>query len=148
MTAAPAFMTFSAPAAAHSIRPATRTLIETVQSWGVPAASAGMFEVAIGEVMVNAIKHGGERPDAEIRCELELAADALRVRVFDIGAGFDPAKVPAPSPDRTHPDRMAESGYGLAIVQAVFTSITPIWRGPVFGVELTLDLGSSSHTIS
>jgi anti-sigma regulatory factor (Ser/Thr protein kinase) len=140
VTASPAFAAFSAPAAVTSIRPATQNLIQTVQKWGVPGASACLFEVAIEEVIVNAVKHGGERADGEIRCELELGTDALRVRVFDVGSGFDPAKVPPPSPDRTRPDRLAETGYGLAIVQSVFTRVRPIWRDSVFGVELILDL--------
>ena len=142
MTTTPISAAFSFPAALDSIRPATETLLETARGWGVGPAFGGLFEIALAEVIVNAVKHGGQRPDGEIRCEIELAAGALVVRVFDAGAGFDPAAVLAPSPAREEPASLAESGYGLAIVRSQFTRVEPVWRGTVFGLELARDLDS------
>lgn len=139
MTVSSSFTAFSVPAALESIRPATKVLLATAKTWGVGAASGGLFEVAVAEVMINAVKHGS-REGGEFRCELELSNGSFLVRVFDSGLGFDPADPDLPSPRRDRPEHLAETGYGLAIVYAVFTDVRPVWRDGLFGVELTLAL--------
>jgi len=115
-------------------------MLDAARGWGVAAASGAIFEIAIAEVLVNAVRHGGVGAPGAIQCELELTDDALWIRVFDSGAGFDPAGVASPAIDPSSPERLAETGYGLAIVHAVFSRVAALRRDGLFGVELTLRL--------
>jgi anti-sigma regulatory factor (Ser/Thr protein kinase) len=138
----------SVPATIESIRPATRFLLDTARVQHVTAASDALFEVALGEVLTNAVKHGGCPLGGTILCEVEVTDRAFVVRVFDCGSGFDMSAVALPAPDRDAPELLAESGYGLAIVRAVFSSVQSLWRNGRFGVELSLPLAAVEPSAS
>lgn len=55
------------------------------------------------EVVSNAVRHGGLRPDQRIVFFARLNDDFARVEVADPGIGFDP-------------DRVASEGYGLKLL--------------------------------
>lgn len=76
--------------------------------------TADMFAVCLGmrEGMTNAVNHGHRR-DAEkiVRYTLEVSANRLEVIIEDEGDGFDWRTV-----QRTDPDKAAEHGRGLSII--------------------------------
>ena len=103
--------TLTLPNRIESVRPAASFLVQTARALEVGAARAPLFDVAVTEVLTNAVKHGGRR-GGEIRCEIELSASQLTLRVFDDGPGFS---VPAQRPAEASPDSaeaLRESGYG------------------------------------
>ena len=133
------FATLSLPATIESIRPAATFLIETARRFRVPAAEDSLFEVALVEILTNAVTHGatGLSPGVML-CEIELTDTVLVVRVFDTGAGFDPSTIKPARPDSGGSEELSERGYGLTIVHAVFSSVQPIWRDGRFGIEVSL----------
>ena len=135
------FSTLSVPAAIDYIRPTATFLVEAARKLRLDAASKSLFEVAVVEVLTNAVVHGSSgRPDEVVRCELEVTDAAFIVRVFDPGSGFDLAKISPPDPDRSRVEAMPETGYGLMVVRSMFPGVQTIWQGGCFGVELTLPL--------
>lgn len=68
-----------------------------------------LTELAVTEVVVNAVKHGGA---TWCRVEVSKAADSLTVLVGDDGKPFDVTSAAA-SP----PGELRESGYGVGIIQ-------------------------------
>ena len=62
--------------------------------------------LCVSELVTNAIIHADAEPNQELRLDVQLDADTLRVTVTDPGNGFDP-------PQPTAGD---ESGWGLYIV--------------------------------
>lgn len=68
-------------------------------------------QLLISEVVANAVRHG-ERSGAPIEITVLATAEVMRVEVGNHGAGFDPAELPGPSPERS-------GGWGLPIVAAL-----------------------------
>ncbi len=73
------------------------------------------LRTALAEALTNAIVYGnGEDAAKVVRVQVELGRDAVRIRVSDDGAGFDPA---AP-PDPTRPENLRrEDGRGLFVMR-------------------------------
>jgi len=62
--------------------------------------------LCVSELVTNAIIHAEAEPNQELRLDVQLDADTLRVTVTDPGNGFDPPQ----------PSAGDESGWGLYIV--------------------------------
>jgi anti-sigma regulatory factor (Ser/Thr protein kinase) len=62
--------------------------------------------LCVSELVTNAVIHAGVSEESELRLDVEIDGETLRVSVTDPGRGFDP---PEPSSDD-------ESGWGLYIV--------------------------------
>lgn len=139
------FTSLTVPREAGSARKASAFLLETARHRQIANVADPLFEVAITEAITNAIKHGGgDRPDATIRCELEIVDDTLIVRVVDSGPGcaVPPA---AASPSESGPaESLSESGYGFSIIQAVFPVVEGRIREDGFCLELKLKLKPAS----
>jgi anti-sigma regulatory factor (Ser/Thr protein kinase) len=70
-------------------------------------------QLALSEVITNAVRHGGANGAGEITLHLERTDDLLSVRVVQPGP-------PPPRPSiASMPDPWATSGYGLGIVDAI-----------------------------
>jgi anti-sigma regulatory factor (Ser/Thr protein kinase) len=136
----PYFASLTVPSRVESIRPAAAFLVQAAKTLKVPAASNALFEVAIVEVLANALKHGNKgRLDASIVCEIEVSERGMMVRVFDAGAGFTlPLAGTRPEPTLDDLDLLPEAGYGLPVIQSVFPAVKTVTRGGKFGVELPL----------
>jgi anti-sigma regulatory factor (Ser/Thr protein kinase) len=136
----PYFASLTVPSCIESIRPAAAFLVQAARTLAVPAASNALFEVAIVEVLTNALKHGNKgRRDASIVCEIEVSAGRMIVRVFDAGAGFTlPPRAERPESGLDDVDLLPETGYGLPVIQSVFPAVQTVTRGGRFGVELPL----------
>jgi anti-sigma regulatory factor (Ser/Thr protein kinase) len=127
------------PNRAEFVRPATAFLVQAARALDVPAAEEPVFEVAISEAVTNAVKHGsGAGPDSTITCELELENRRLTVRIFDDGEGFPLPKGDMPDVSRERIDALPASGYGLPIMQSVFSRISVVEVAGRFGLELAL----------
>jgi anti-sigma regulatory factor (Ser/Thr protein kinase) len=68
-------------------------------------------QLLVSELVANAVCHGGQ-PGAAVNVTVRASAQTMRVEVTDRGAGFDPARLPAPSLERG-------GGWGLPIVAAL-----------------------------
>jgi anti-sigma regulatory factor (Ser/Thr protein kinase) len=127
------------PNRAEFVRPATAFLVQAARALDVPAAEEPVFEVALSEAITNAVKHGRrEGPDSTITCELELENRRLTVRIFDDGEGFRLPTAALPDVSRKRIDALPASGYGLAIMQTVFSKISVVEVAGRFGLELAL----------
>ena len=131
--------TLTVPNRVEFVRPATQFLVQAARALDVPAAAEPVFEVAISEAITNAVRHGGsDQAESTITCQLELEDRQLTVRIFDDGEGFRLREVALPDISRERIDALPASGYGLPIIQAVFSRIRVVEIGGRFGVELAL----------
>jgi anti-sigma regulatory factor (Ser/Thr protein kinase) len=133
--------TLIVPNRIESVRPAAAFLVQTAKALNIDAANAPLFDVAVTEVLTNAVKHGhGGEQRGEIRCELAHSAAELVLRIFDAGPGFalPPPRIPPINPEQL--EALRESGYGLPIIQSVFTLVRSLRVNDRFGLELTLRL--------
>lgn len=69
-------------------------------------------ELLTSELVSNALRHAQLGDEAEIRVEIEIEADSVRVSVVDAGAGFDFGKMFWEPPE-------AGGGWGLSYVEAL-----------------------------
>jgi serine/threonine-protein kinase RsbW len=72
------------------------------------ASKLADMELMTSELVANAVQH--PPPDGEIRIELDLRSEDVRLSVIDAGAGFDLAAVERPR---------ELGGWGLFIVERV-----------------------------
>lgn len=130
--------TLTLPNRVESVRPATAFLVKAARELNVPAAAEPVFEVAVGEALANAVRHGGKR-HGTITCDIALEGRRLTLRIIDGGMGFElpKAELPDISPQRL--DEVPERGYGLPIIHSVFPIVRVIKVGERFGVELGLN---------
>ena len=63
--------------------------------------------LVLGELVANAVIHGGMGADSQVRIDVETRAGQLTLRVHDAGPGFVPAPPGEPAPS---------GGLGLVIV--------------------------------
>lgn len=134
------FASLTVPGRVESIRPAAAFIVQTARDMHVPAALDSLFELAIVEALNNAVKHGttAERPDAMIVCEMELAGRCLTVRILDRGPGFVVPRMPRPDWNTDDVRTVPENGYGVSIIQRVFSTVRTIARSGEFGLEMAL----------
>lgn len=134
------FTSLTLPSEVGSVRKASAFLLETARNLRIPKASDPMFEVAIVEALTNAVKHGGTSHEDVIRCELELVDRTLILRIVDAGPGFALPPGAAAFPEAGPTETLAESGYGLPIIQAVFPVVKGFVREDGFCLELSVSL--------
>ncbi len=129
--------TLTLPNRVESVRTATAFLVQAARAMHVPAATEPVFEVAVGEALANAVRHGrGDRPDETITCDIHAEDRRLTLRIIDGGAGFEVPARHLPEVSRQHIEDVPERGYGLPIIQTVFPSVRVIRVGGKLGVEL------------
>lgn len=87
-----------------------RGVVRTMAA-GVAPATLERAELALSELVTNAIRHGSKQSDTVVDVELVLADDGVRGVVRDSGPPFRLPTSP-PQPDRA-------GGFGLHIVQRV-----------------------------
>jgi len=73
----------------------------------VPAL--GVLQLAVSELVTNAIVHGIAQAEGEIELHVAVADDIVRVEVCDPGPGFSPAE----------PTASGETGWGLRLVDGL-----------------------------
>jgi anti-sigma regulatory factor (Ser/Thr protein kinase) len=100
-----------APASASRAR---RALVEHLRSSGVPTELVGEAELALSEMVGNAVKHARPRADGSLLAKCEVAEGAICLTVIDGGGSS------VPTMRRASPEE--GSGRGLAIVAALAES--------------------------
>ncbi len=86
---------------------------------GDRAALAYQLNSVLTEATSNVIKHAQDDPRHSVRISIQLQENALIIKVYDHGQGFDLEKVPLP--DFDHPK---ESGMGLYLIRTMMDSVT------------------------
>ena len=130
------------PARIDGVRTAASFFLDHARAQQVAAAANPLFEVAIVEALNNAVHHNVAAGDGNLRCEFEVSAARVIVRVFDerVTAPFLPVlPVTEPLPD-FGPENwqiVPDSGYGLHLIRAVFEA-RPVTRDGLHGIELEL----------
>ena len=76
------------------------------------------IELAIGEALSNALRHGCTGPDSRIAVDCEANEEGLTIRVTDPGGGFDPHAVPLPAPGI-----LQEGGMGLYFMRMTMDEV-------------------------
>lgn len=85
----------------------------------VPDPVRMQVSIAAGEIGANIIEHGGQARPVNIRMEIRVLADHVRVEFADDGL---PAEIDLTAVEM--PDEMAERGRGLALAQSVLEKLT------------------------
>lgn len=79
--------------------------------------------VAVEEVVINAIKHGQCNPaDGAIEIELTLAGEELRIDITDTGIPFNPLELPTPELGAEIARRKI-GGLGVHLVRSLMTRV-------------------------
>ncbi len=87
---------------------------------GDKEALAYQLNLVLTEATTNVIKHANDKnPKDTVRISIHLHDNALNIKVYDHGQGFDLETVP--EPDFDHPP---ESGMGLFLIKAIMDSVT------------------------
>ena len=128
------------PARPEFVRAASAFVMVTARHLGAGPSLPPLFEVAVGEALANAVKHGSHgRADASVTCEVDWEGGALRIRILDEGDGFSPEPIATPiDPSSLDIVDIPESGYGLPIIRTVFKGVHTCRNGGRFCLELTL----------
>jgi serine/threonine-protein kinase RsbW len=101
---------------------------------GFPEEELGNISLAAREAAVNAVMHGNlQDPAKKVDLSLELADNALIIRVADQGEGFDPDSLPDPlAPENI----LRGSGRGIFLIRTFMDELK--FRRLDSGTELTL----------
>ena len=121
MAEAMARNTFAGPATAETVEAVHDELDRLwVRVGHVPATDREAFTLAVVEAATNAVVHAVPATEAPIRLKVELTADPRRLeaRIYEIGAA--PSRVGLES---AMPPEQAESGRGLALIQALVSQV-------------------------
>lgn len=103
----PGYDLASAPAARRHVR-------DTARAWSLPQGAADELESITGELVANALEHGGGHT---ITVAWALAAETFTISVTDEGGRSAAVPIPAPPPLPRSPEE--ERGRGLLITDAL-----------------------------
>ncbi len=109
---------FSFPANLKYVSPAAGFISRLAREHGFhPRVWSENLPLALGEALANAVEHGC-RGDAsmEVRVEVRIEHDVLKVRIEDEGSGFDTASLPDPHSDE---GLLIGSGRGVMLMRAL-----------------------------
>jgi serine/threonine-protein kinase RsbW len=88
------------------------TGLERVRAF--PDGMLGDMKLALTEACTNSVQHAYDGSEGIVEILYELHADRLVVEVTDSGEGFEPGDAA-----RQDPEELAESGLGIAIIEAL-----------------------------
>ena len=98
------------------------------------------FRVGLTEALSNAMVYGnGHDPKKNVRVEVTLVGGALRARVTDEGAGFDPNAIPDPT---TADNLLKDGGRGLFLMRKLLDEVSYNEQGNSVTLVLRLDAES------
>ena len=93
------------------------------QSHALPDETAYQLNIALEELVLNAMKHGACDPaEGSIRLEIELDGDTLRIELSDTGVPFNPLDRPEPDLGGNIAERPI-GGLGIHLVRTLMESI-------------------------
>jgi serine/threonine-protein kinase RsbW len=112
------------PSAAAQLPALTQFLQEFWLAFGLPAAEAFAFELALEEVFMNVVMHGspaGQAPQVEV--SLALVDGGLTLTVEDDGPPFDPLSLPPPDLAASLDERQV-GGLGVHLVRQMMDAVS------------------------
>jgi len=115
---------------------------------GLPQEICNQLQVALEELVINAIKYGGCEP-REGAIQLSIRKDGTEVSIVlsDSGVGFNPLNVPSPDLTKSLVDRPV-GGLGIHLVRHLIPSIRYERRGGRNYLFLTKPVKPESGTVS
>lgn len=91
---------------------------------GLPDAVARKLSIAADELLNNIVSYGIEAPGAhDIRMEVEVRADTVRLELSDDGMPFDPLSLETPDTEEAS-ERRKIGGLGIHLVRRVMDEVT------------------------
>lgn len=109
---------------------------ERLAAAGVAGAMADDVVLAVEEAAMNVITHGFRGIDpGSLIVELDVAAEAVTVRLTDFGHAFEPCEPPAPDVQAIV-EGAPEQGFGLFLIHRVMDEVG--YRTDALGNHLTL----------
>jgi serine/threonine-protein kinase RsbW len=115
------------PSDAAGIPAVRERLTEYLRAHGFRPEDIWGVELALGEALLNAIRHGNQDdPARTVRIDYGIANEVFYVRVRDEGPGFDPAEVPDP----TQPENLQRAGgRGLLLMRHYMCQVHFLGKG-------------------
>jgi serine/threonine-protein kinase RsbW len=104
---------------------ANAAFAEFAEAHGLPAAVRRSMQVALDELLHNAIAHGG---GGEVTVEVELLTDRVSVTLTDDGRPFDPFAMAAPDTLLSTQARRI-GGLGIHLVREMMDEVSYQRRG-------------------
>lgn len=123
LKAQPRTVNFAYPADLDHLHRIISTISTAVASYGDDFAY--QMELAASEIVTNIIKHSYAATSGQVRGAIHLDLDRVTVDLYDDGASFDWAEVPAP--DMGEPQ---VGGYGLLIAEQTTDELTYVPGSP------------------
>jgi serine/threonine-protein kinase RsbW len=114
-----------------TVQVARHMVRQAMQRVGVEAGCVHDVEVALSEACTNVLLHAGPGDEYDIR--LDLDGERCRVRVVDVGNGFDPFQL-----QRRALEPEAERGRGLTLMNALVDQVHLVSRAEA-GTIVTLE---------
>ncbi len=103
--------TLRVPHAPSSVPTARRAVVADLRSREVPAQVVDEAEIAVSELLGNAVRHASALPDGAVRVHWQVRAGVVELDVTDGGGPTQPKPV--------HAGTYATSGRGLRIVRSL-----------------------------
>lgn len=118
------------------------------ESTGMPEEICYQLQVALEELVINAIKHGGCEPkQGAIGLAIRRVGDEARAVLSDNGVAFNPLDAPAPDLTKSLRDRTV-GGLGIHLVRNLVPSLRHERRGDRNYLYLTKLAKRDSGTVS
>ncbi len=109
--------------------------------FGIPVERIDWICLSVREAVNNAVLHGNKKdPSKWIEFEMERAGDAVLLRVWDEGQGFDQSALSDP----TAPENLLRpSGRGIFLIRQFVDGVRFLDGRPGhFGMEIRVDIGN------
>jgi len=118
------------------------------ESTGMPDEICYQLQVALEELVINAIKHGGCKPkQGAIRLAIKRVGDEVIAVLSDNGIVFNPLETPAPDLTKSLQERPV-GGLGIHLVRNLIPSLRYERRGDRNYLHLTKRVKPDSGTVS
>lgn len=112
------------PSAAAQLPALNQFLQEFWSAFGLPAAEAFAFELALEEVFMNVVMHGSPAgPAPQVEVSLALVDGGLTLTVEDDGPPFDPLALPPPDVAASLDERRI-GGLGVHLVRQMMDAVS------------------------
>jgi serine phosphatase RsbU (regulator of sigma subunit)/anti-sigma regulatory factor (Ser/Thr protein kinase) len=109
---------FGVPSAPGNERDAIRQVVAALPDGALEPARLERLKTAVGEATMNAMEHGNRfQPELEVRVQVAMTDDAVRVRITDQGGTRPIGDAPAPDLDAKLAGEQTPRGWGLFLIR-------------------------------
>lgn len=105
------------------IEPVRTELERCAECWGIPQDCVFKVQIALDEIVSNAIRHRGDGAEPAIEVFYRWSGDALEVEVMDDGPAFNPLEAPTPE-FQDALETVTIGGLGIYMVRELMDSVT------------------------